>query len=84
MRICSTQEKETNPRQFEQYARKMGSSTQVLMSNYAQVPEMEDSGEYKGLGHLSEEEEEEEEEKPKPKKSEAKATINSNKKTTYF
>ena len=56
-------EKETNPRQLEQYARKMGTSVQMLMSNYAQVPENEDNEEYKGLG-----EEEEEEEEPRPKK----------------
>ena len=50
--------KETNPRQLEQYARKMGTSVQMLMSNYAQVPENEDTEEYKGFGDLSEEEEE--------------------------
>ena len=74
-------EKETNPRQLEQYARKMGTSVQMLMSNYAQVPENEDNEEYKGIGDLSEEEEEEEEEEePKPKKRAAKASTKSNKK----
>ena len=72
-------EKETNPRQLEQYARKMGTSVQMLMSNYAQVPENEDNEEYKGIGDLSEEEEEEKEE-PKPKKRAAKASTKSNKK----
>ena len=74
----SIKEKETNPRQLEQYARKMGTSVQMLMSNYAQVPENEDNEEYKGIGDLSEEEEEEEE--PKPKKRAAKASTKSNKK----
>ena len=75
-------EKETNPRQLEQYARKMGTSVQMLMSNYAQVPENEDNEEYKGIGDLSEEEEEEEkeEEELKPKKRAAKASTKSNKK----
>ena len=41
----------------------MGTSVQMLMSNYAQVPENEDKEEYKGLEDLSEEEEEK-----KPKK----------------
>ena len=59
-------EKETNPRQLEQYARKMGTTVQMLMNNYAQVPEKEINDEYKGLGDLSDEEEEEEE--PLPKK----------------
>ena len=63
-------EKETNPRKLEEYARKMGTSVQMLMSNYAQVPENEDDDEYKGIGDLSEEEEEEE---PQPKKRAKKA-----------
>ena len=66
-------EKETNPRQLEQYARKMGTSVQMLMSNYAQVPENKDNEEYKGIGDLSEEEEEEEEEELWPKKRAKKA-----------
>ena len=56
-------EKDENPRRLAEYARKMGTSVQMLMSNYAQVPENEDKEEYKGLEDLSEEEEE-----PKPKK----------------
>ena len=64
-------EKETNPRQLEQCARKMGTSVQMLMSNNAQVPDNEDNEEYKGHGDLSEVEEEEEE--PRPKKHAKKA-----------
>ena len=48
----------------------MGTSVQMLMSNYAQIPENEDE-EYRGLGDVSEEEEEEEE--PRPKKRAKKA-----------
>ena len=51
-------EHETNPRQFKQYAAKMGTSVDMLMSNYAQVPDNDDQDEHQGLGSLFEEEEE--------------------------
>jgi len=56
--------KEENPRRLGEYARKMGTSVQMLMPNYAQVPDNEDKEESKGLEDMSEEEEEEEEKKP--------------------
>ena len=52
------QEKRVNPREFKEYARKMGTSVEMLMSNYAQVLESEDKEEYQGVGELSADEEE--------------------------
>ena len=46
-------ENDTNPKQFKKYARKMGSSVQMLMDNYAQVPDNENKEEYQGVGDLS-------------------------------
>ena len=45
-----------NPRQFKDYAAKMGTSVGMLMINYAQVAENEDNDEYQGLGDMLEEE----------------------------
>ena len=49
-------ENDTNPRQFKAYAAKMGTSVEMLMSNYAQVAENEDKDEYQGLGDMLEQE----------------------------
>ena len=50
-------ENETNPRHFKQYAAKMGTSVEMLMSNYTQMPSNEDAEkENQGLGDMSEEE----------------------------
>ena len=46
------QEKKANPREFKEYARKMGTSVEMLMSNYTQIPESEDKEEYQGVGDL--------------------------------
>ena len=55
-------ENETNPRHFKQYAAKMRTSVEMLMSNYTQVPSNEDAEkEYQGLGDMTSEEEEVEE-----------------------
>ena len=43
-------EKDENPRRLAEYARKMGTSVQMLMSNYAQVPDSKDKEEYQGVG----------------------------------
>ena len=58
-------ENDTNPRDFKEYARKMGTSVAMLMSNYAQVPDDEDKDEYKGLGDMFEEEDMKETKKTK-------------------
>ena len=53
-------ENKTNPRDFKQYAAKMGTSVEMLMSNYTQIPAKEDEDkEYVGLDDMSEEEDEE-------------------------
>ena len=62
-------ENETNPTHFKQYAAKMGTSVEMLMSNYTQVPLNEDAEkEYQGLGDMSQEEEVEEVENIKKNK----------------
>ena len=59
----------------------MGTSVQMLMSNYAQVPDNKDKEKYKGLGDLWEEQDKEEAEEYKPKKRAApRTTTKSNKK----
>ena len=64
-------ENQTNPRHFKQYAAKMGTSVEMLMSNYTQVPSDEDAEkEYQGLADISEEEFEAEEKMKKNKKRE--------------
>ena len=64
-------ENKTNPRDFKQYAAKMGTSVEMLMSNYTQMPSNEDAEkEYQGLGDISEEEFESEEKMKKNKKRE--------------
>ena len=46
-------EKQTNPRNLKSFAHKMGTSVEMLMSNYVQVPDDEDEdSEYTGLGDL--------------------------------
>ena len=60
LRNLYRQRNDTNPRQFKEYARKIGTSVQMLMDNYAQVPDNKDKEEYKGVGDLSSDEEEEE------------------------
>ena len=52
------QEKKANPREFKEYARKMGTSVEMLMSNYTQIPDKEDKQESQGLGDISSDEEE--------------------------
>ena len=53
-------ENKTIPRDFKQYAAKMGTSVEMLMSNYTQIPAKEDEDkEYVGLDDMSEEEDEE-------------------------
>lgn len=44
-------ESNRNPREFKEYARKMGTSVNLLMSNYCQVAESDDE-EYQGVGDL--------------------------------
>ena len=48
-------ESETNPRNFKSFARKMGTSVEMLMSNYVQVEDDEnDEGEeYHGIDNVS-------------------------------
>ena len=36
----------------------MGTSVEMLMSNYTQIPDKEDNEEYQGIGELSSDEEE--------------------------
>ena len=52
------QEKKANPREFKEYACKMGTSVEMLMSNYAQIPDLDnkDEDEYQGLGDMLEQE----------------------------
>ena len=77
-------ENETNPRQFKQYAAKMGTSVEMLMSNYTQVASDEDSEkEYQGLGDISEEEFESEEKMKKNKKREYQRSDDSEYKATH-
>ena len=76
-RLFSTylmQEKKANPRAFKEYARKMGTSVQMLMDNYMQI-EDEDQEEYQGIGDLSSDEEEK-----KPKRASTRVATKTNKK----
>ena len=52
------EEEKTNPTEFKEYARKMGTSVEMLMSNYTQIADKEDKEEYQGIGELSSDEEE--------------------------
>ena len=61
-------EKKTNPRKLKEYAHKMGTSVEMLMSNYVQVKEGEDDDDYEGIGELFEESEEKEEKQKTNKK----------------
>ena len=71
------QEKKANPRSFKEYARKMGTSVEMLMDNYMQIPEDEAREEYQGIGDLSSDEVEDK----KPKKRAAmRASTKANKK----
>jgi len=47
------QEKKANPREFKEYARKMGMSVEMLMSNYTQIPDKKDKEEYQGVQEIS-------------------------------
>ena len=57
-------ENDTNPQEFQKYAGGIGTSVQMLKSNYVQVPENKDKEEYQKVRDLSSDEEEDK----KPKK----------------
>ena len=65
------QEKKTNPRKLKEYAHKMGTSVEMLMSNYVQVEDGEDDDEYKGIGEMFEDSAEKEQKQKKNKKNES-------------
>ena len=44
--------------EFKEYDRKMGTSVEILMDSYAEVPDNEDKEEYQGVGDVSSNEEE--------------------------
>ena len=46
-------ESRTNPHNFKNFAKKMGTSVEMLMNNYVQVEDdKDDDGEYHGIGSL--------------------------------
>ena len=46
------EEKKTNPRKLKEYAHKMGTSVDMLMSNYVQIEDDDSDDEYIGLGDM--------------------------------
>ena len=63
-------EKKMNPRKLKEYAHKMGTSAEMLMSNYVQGEDGEDDDDYEGIGEMFVESEEKERKQNKNKKKE--------------